>query len=88
MVRFNSLTKLNIKSWWYKSPLHKLIYVYLATPFHIIYLLFKFKFDLERLQIHIEILRKNAEYKLEKTNQENRILNQKLKEQREKNETI
>lgn len=81
MVRYNRLTILKIQSWFYKTPIHKFFYVYVGMVFMTIKMLVKYKFDYDQIMVQIDLLKKNAKYKLQKEIERNIRINQELEEQ-------
>ena len=84
------INELKIKKWIHGTFLYKLFWIHIGSIIHTIYTLFKFKFDMDRIDVYLTQKRKDARYQLKKVTDQNIRLNQeleKLKKERAFNET-
>lgn len=80
MVFIDRLTQLHIMLWIHKNPIYRFFNVYIGSIFMTIYMLFKYRFDVDIVHTKIDIMKKNAKYSLEKEIRRNRKLNQEIEE--------
>lgn len=84
------IIKLKIKLMVYKNPIifsvWRFCYVKIGSIFYTIYVLFKFNFNLNQIDTHLNIKRKDVKYDLDKIDQKNIRLTKESKESRNKNE--
>lgn len=76
------LIKYRFIRWLHRNPIYKFFYVYVGSIFMTIYMLFKYKFDLDIVQTRVIMRRNDSKYELDKLKQENIKLNNILEELR------
>lgn len=84
MVWLSDINKLRLKSRLWKNPIWKFLYIYVSTVFMTIHAVFKYKFDFDKIHVHLNMIKKDAKYELDKAKERNIQLNHKLKELKKK----